>query len=897
MSTYRLERIFLPRSIAIVGVSPRQGSLGLTVLQNIVRGGFLGAIHIVSPTHAEIEGFAAVKNIAALPEPPDLVLLTTPPATIPDLVSEAGAKGVAGAVIITAGMGHGPGSLAEAADQKARQHGIRLIGPNCLGLILPSAKLNASFATRMPSVGNLALISQSGAVAAGIVEWAARRAIGFSAIVSLGDKVDVDFGDCLDFFTSDPATRGILLYVESIKDARKFLSAARAAARVKPIVVIKAGRHAQGAKAAATHTGALAGSDAVYDSAFRRAGLLRVFDLDELFNAAETLAQLRPFTGNRLAILTNGGGIGVLAVDRLIDLGGILAELSPETLERLNGALPATWSKANPVDIIGDANADRYAAALAALLDDPSNDAILAINVPTTLASPTDIARRVIEVVSAKNLQRTSKKPVFAVWVGEDEAAATAFRSASIPHFATETSALSGFMHLVRYSEAQRLLMETPPSLPEDFSPDVTAGRAAVHGALRDNRSWLDPIEATQLFGAYGIPIASAVSARNHSEAAQAAAPFFAAGHAVAVKILSRDIIHKSDVDGVRLNLQSAEAVRKAADEIIARARAAMPEARIAGVTVHPMIVRSRARELIVGIADDPTFGPVILFGHGGIGAEVIDDKALALPPLDLRIAHDLMAQTRVARLLKAYRNMPAANEAEVALVLVKLAQLVADLPEIREIDINPLLADEQGVIALDARVAVAPAAAKAKGGGHPRFAIRPYPKEWERHLTLRGDTSVFVRPVRPEDEALFRRFFEKVTSADLRLRFFAPIKEFSHAFIARLTQLDYARAMAFVAIDSASGELLGVVRLHADANHEKGEYAILLRSDLKGQGLGWQLMELMIAYARSDGLRSIEGQVLAENSSMLKMCGEFGFQIKHDSQDSSLRVVKLQLN
>ncbi|MDJ1157939.1 bifunctional acetate--CoA ligase family protein/GNAT family N-acetyltransferase [Chelatococcus sp. SYSU_G07232] len=897
MSTYRLDKLFAPRSVALVGASPRPGSLGRTVLQNLRQGGFAGTIRLVNPRYTELDGCAAVPDIEALPEAPDVVIVATPPHSVPGILARAGAKGAAAAVVITAGLGHGPGSLAAEAEKAARAHGLRLVGPNCLGVMAPAARLNASFAARMPRAGDLALVSQSGAIAAGLVEWAAARSVGFSAVVSLGDKLDVDFGDLLDHFALDRGTRAILLYVESINDARKFMSAARAAARAKPVVVVKSGRHAQGAKAAMTHTGALAGSDAVYDAAFRRAGLLRVLDLDELFSAAETLGRLKPFPGGRLAILTNGGGVGVLAVDRLIDLGGALATLSDETRARLDAVLPPTWSGANPIDIVGDADAGRYGLALEALFADPENDAILVMNVPTALASSVEAAEAVVEATRRERQKSFRSKPVFAVWIGEDGAASDLFETAAIPHFATEADAVQGFMHLVRYREARDLSMETPPSLPKDFVPDVPAAKAIVETAVAEGRTWLDPVEIDRLFAAYQIPITPTVLARDTDEAAVAAAPFLAEGVPVAVKILSPDIVHKSDVGGVRLNLTSEKAVREAAAGILARAREARPDARITGLTVHPMILRPKARELIAGLADDPTFGPVVVFGRGGTAVEVINDKALALPPLDLKLAETLIARTRVSRVLKAYRDVPAADEHAIRLVLVKLAQLAADLPEVRELDINPLLADKDGVIAVDARVVVAPVAAGRKGpAGHPRFAIRPYPAEWERRTALNDGASVFIRPVRPEDEDMFRAFFGRQTDEDLRLRFFAPVKEFSHSFIARLTQLDYARAMAFVAIEEASGEMLGAVRLHADANYDKGEYGIMVRSDLKGRGLGWVLMEMMIDYARAEGLKIIEGQVLRENTMMLAMCEKLGFRISLDPEDPDIRVVTLHL-
>ncbi len=898
MSTFRLERLFSPRSVTVVGASPRPTSPGHAVLKNLRQAGFAGAISLVNPHYSAIAGVPAVKSYRELPTTPDLAVIAVPPAAVPSTIAEAGAKGTPAAVIITAGLGHGPGSLAAQCEQAARVTGMRLVGPNCLGVMLPNAQLNASFAASMPSGGDLALISQSGAIAAGMIEWAAAHDVGFSAMVSIGDAIDVDFGDLLDYFALDRGTRAILLYIEFIKDARKFMSAARAAARAKPVIVVKSGRHAQGAKAALTHTGALAGSDAVYDAAFRRAGLLRVLDLDELFAAAETLGHQATLSGARLAILTNGGGVGVLAVDRLADLGGELAAISPAAMQKLDAALPPIWSRANPADIAGDADAARYATALDLLLADDANDAVLVMNVPTALASPLDAAKQVIAVTQKHRAERNPSKPVFAVWVGGAAEPEAAFDAANIPSYATEADAVAGFMHLVRYRQARELLMATPPDLPQEFVADAGAVRPVIDGVLRERRTWLDPIEMTRVFSAYGIAITPAVLARNADEAAAAAKPFLDAGTPVVLKIQSPDIVHKSEVGGVRLNLGNERVVREAAADILRRAREAKPDARINGVTVFPMIVRPKARELIVGIADDPTFGPVVVFGQGGTAVEVVNDKALALPPLDLALAHSLIARTRVSRLLKAYRNVPAADEQAIELLLVKLAQLAADFPEIREIDLNPVLADETGVIAVDARVSIALVERSVHAPpGHPRFAIRPYPKEWERHLTLNNGTAVLARPVRPEDEALFREFFEGVTQEDLRLRFFAPLKDFSHSFIARLTQIDYGRAMAFVAIDEASGTMLGGARLHANADYDRGEYAILVRSDLKGRGLGWLLMQLLIEYARAEGIRTIEGQVLSENTTMLKMCKELGFAISHDPDDPAVSDAKLSLS
>ena len=897
MSTYRLKNLLSPRSVALAGGSPRQTSVGRAILGNIHKAKFTGEFGLVNTHYAEIDGVAAVDSLGKLPFAPELVVITAPAIAVPRLVDDAGKRGAAGALIIASGLGHGAGSLAEAAERAARQYGMRLIGPNCLGIMMPGANLNASFAAHMPRAGNLALISQSGAIATGMVEWATQRAVGFSGIVSIGDQLDVDIADLLDYFALDGQTRAILLYVEAIKDARKFMSAARAAARVKPVVVVKSGRMAQGARAAATHTGALAGSDAVYDAAFRRAGVLRVSDLRELFDCAETLGRVESPPGKRLAILTNGGGIGVLAVDRLAELGGIPAELTPATREKLDAALPRTWSGSNPVDIAGDADAARYAAALEILLADANNDAILVMNVQTAIAPADDIAATATALVSKYRQQhRRSAKPVLAVWVGANQKIIDLLSGARIPNYPTEDDAVRGFMHLVRHREVVEALAQVPPAMPIEFAPNIDAARQIVAAALADGRQWLDPVEIKRLLEAYDIAMVPTFAAADAEQAVAHASVLFAQGATVVLKIMSRDIIHKSDVGGVVLNLTTPDAVRSATAAILARAKALRPEARISGVAVQAMVLRPKARELILGLADDPTFGTVIVFGRGGTAVEVINDKALALPPLDLQLARDLIERTRVSRLLRAYRDVPAAKPDSVAMVLVKLSQMAADIPEIRELDINPLLADERGVLAVDARIAVGPLERKFRGSGLANFAVRPYPSQWQRHIEVKDGWRVFVRPIRPEDEPLIHEMLRHVTMQDLRLRFFAPMKEFTHEFIARLTQLDYARAMAFVAFDEAANEMVGVVRIHSDSIYETGEYAILLRSDLKGRGLGWALMQLIIEYARSEGLKAISGDVLQENTAMLEMCRSLGFEIKANPVERGICDVKLKL-
>ncbi|MBR0697855.1 bifunctional acetate--CoA ligase family protein/GNAT family N-acetyltransferase [Bradyrhizobium lablabi] len=895
MSTFGLERVFAPRSIAVVGGSSRPSSLGAAVLRNIKACGFVGGIAVVSPRHAMVDGEATFPDLKSVPFVPDLIVVTAPPAAIPGIMVEAGAAGVAGAAILSAGLGHGAGSLAETVERTAREHRMRLIGPNCLGVMMPHAKLNASFAAHRPSEGHLALISQSGAVAAAMVGWAAERRLGFSGIVSIGDQLDVDVADLLDYFALDEHSNAILLYLEAVKDARKFMSAARAAARLKPVIVVKSGRMAQGAIAAATHTGALAGSDSVYDAAFRRAGMLRVFDLRALFDCAELLGRGFVPRGNRLAFLTNGGGLGILATDRLAELGGVPATLTPATVAQLDKVLPRGWSRTNPVDISGDADAARYVSALDALMEDANSDAVLVMNVETAVAPTGGIADAVAQCVRDRRAKRSAVAAlVLAAWAGADERTGRTFEVARIPHFPTEDDAVRAFMYLVRYRDASTALAATPPGIASVFTPETAAARHVVANALSEAREWLDPVEIVALFEAYDIPLVPTVAARDAEDAADKAAPFLAEGHAVAVKVFSRDIRHKSDVGGVILGLRTREGIAEAARTVLARARTARPDASLQGVTIQPMIVRRAPRELILGIADDPTFGLVIMFGRGGTAVEVINDKALALPPLDMNLARDLVGRTRVARLLGAYRDVPAVPADVVPLTLVKLAQMAADIPEIAELDINPLLADESGVVALDARVAIRkPTRLFA---GQTRLAVRPYPSQWEGELALRDGSRVLVRPMRPEDEPAVHRFLKRVTAEDLRLRFFHAMKEFSHAFIARLTQLDYARAMAFAALDPKTGEMMGAVRLHSDSLYENAEYAILLQSGLKGKGLGWALMQLLIHYARSEGLKRLNGQVLAENTTMLDMCRELGFTVAMDPTDRSVVDVVLDL-
>jgi acetyltransferase len=896
MTIRNLEHAFQARSVALIGATPRPGSVGSKVMENLASGGFKGPIWPVNPGHDSIEDLRCYASIADLPGPPDLAVIATPPDTVPSLVGELGARGTRAALVLTAGIGD-KGGLRQAMLDAAQPTCLRVIGPNSFGLFVPGIGLNASFAHLAPAPGNLAFLSQSGALASAVLDWSVERNIGFSAVVSLGDMADVDVADLLDMLAGERHTRAILLYLESVPEARKFMSAARAAARVKPVIVIKSGRHAAGAQAAATHTGALAGADNVMAAAFRRAGLLRVLELPELFDAAETLSRFRPIPRGRLGIVTNGGGAGVLAVDRHLDFDGELAELAPETIAALDPRLPANWSRANPVDIIGDAGPERYMAAAEAVLADDNVDALLVMSCPTALASPDEAADALIAVVERERGAHSRSKPVLTSWLGDHSVrnARQRLRKAGIATYDSPGEAVRALSHLVGYGKAQATLSRTPAELPDGFTTDAAAARRAMAEAASQGRELLSEPEAKAVLAAFGIPVAETVVA-DSAEAVEAVAADLLARHdALAIKIVSRDITHKSDVGGVVLDLDTAEAADQAARDIAERAAAARPDARIDGFAVQAMIRRPHAHELIVGVDEDALFGPTILFGAGGTSVEVVADSAIALPPLDLQLADDLIGRTRIARLLAGYRNRPPADMDALRLVLVRVSQLIIECPEIVGLDINPLLADDAGVMAVDARIVIDPARFRAPGP-NPRLAIRPYPSRWETRLTTRGGLDVILRPIRPPDERLYEDFLAHVDDSDIRLRLLAPRKAFPHDFLARLTQIDYAREMAFVAIDAASGDLLGVARIAADPDYTRAEYAILVRSDLQGMGLGWSLMEHLLAYARAEGLGRIEGTVLAENTDMLAMVRDLGFSITRDPDEQGLRRVEISL-
>jgi acetyltransferase len=877
-----LEKLLLPRSVALVGASPEPHSVGSIVARNLISGGFVGPVSLVNPRHSSIDGVRCYPSLEALPEVPDLVVVATPPSTVPAVIAQAGACGSRAAVVITAGVTR---ELRQAMLEAARPHCLRVQGPNCLGLILPHIGLNASFAHRMPLAGDLAFLSQSGALVTAVIDWAASRGIGLSQVVSLGDMADVDFGDLLDYLAGDVTSRAILIYMEQMTAAAKFVSAARRASRAKPVIILKPGRNAMAAKAAMSHTGALAGSDAAYNAAFRRAGVLRVKELRQLFDAAEVLSASPTLSGEQLTMLTNGGGAGVLAADALADLGGLLTDLPAESIAKLDAVLPKTWSGANPVDIIGDAPPERYASAMRTLLEDRSTDALLVMNCPTALASSEAAAKVVVEEVAASKGHRS--KVVLTSWLGDGaaESSRRLFSDAGIPNFETPEAAVEGFMQLVRYRRAQDELMQVPPSAPEALEFDGEAAQKILREALAAHRYTLTEIEAKHLLASYGIPVVPTEIAATPAEVEREAASILKLHRACVIKILSDDITHKSDVGGVRLALTTAEEARSAAEEMLVNIGKLRPKAVIRGFTVQAMIERSGAHELIVGASEDKTVGPLMMFGAGGTAVEVTADTSHALPPLDVKLAYQMMRETRIYRLLKGYRDRPAADMDAIAMVLVRLSYLVARHEEIRELDINPLLADEHGVIALDARVAIADPAETPR---RP-LSVRPYPVEWERSVDIEGLGPVLLRPIRPDDEANYEKFFAHITPQDLRMRFFTAAPDRTFRFFARMTQIDYAREMAFTAV--IGEEIFGVARLIADPDYRRAEFAVIVRSDLKGKGLGYRLMEHLVHYARAEGLAELYGDVLAANTSMLKLCRDLGFDSELGTDTDVFRV------
>lgn len=858
MTTRNLSALFEPRSIALIGASSQPGSVGAILARNLASGGFPGRLMLVNPRLTTLDGAPCYPSVSTLPETPDLAVIATPARTIPEIVEDLARAGCRACIVISAG-------LAPEARQRmlsaARTNTMRIIGPNCLGFLSPGLGVNASFAQANASPGSLALVSQSGAIATAMLDWANGSGVGFSHIVSLGDMSDIDFGDLLDYLAMDRATSSILLYAENITSPRKFMSAARIAARAKPVIMVKAGRSQAGARAAASHTGALAGADAVYDAAIRRAGIMRVETLAQLFETAATLAAAQRTSVQPLTILTNGGGLGVLSADELDLSGGDLADVPAEVLARLDAVLPPAWSRGNPVDILGDAHGDRYSAALDILATQRPDGPILVANCPTGVADSSEAADAVIAA-----RQRHPRLPMVACWMGEATAAPVRRRlfDAGIPAYDTPEAAVRAYQRMVEHGCTQRLLLEAPQASHIPDTADRAATAREIFGtAFAEGRSLLTEPESKRLLAAWGVPVVPTITVASPAEAKAAAAglpaPFV-------LKILSRQITHKTDVGGVRLNLDTPETVEAAAADMLSRVAAAAPGAIIDGFTLQPMIRRPKAQELILGLSSDPTFGPCILFGHGGIAAETIADRAIGLPPLNDVLARDMISRTRVAKLLAGYRDRPPADLDGVVRVLLALSDMASELPDLAELDINPLLADSAGVIALDARVVVRKSGRQAG----ERMAIRPYPAGLRSEIRL-ADRTFVLRPILPEDAPRLTRLAAATDASDLRLRFHGALRELSPENASRLAQIDYDREMALVSEDG-QGEVTAVGRLVFDPEFATAEIAMIVRSDQQEAGLGRTLLRSLLDYAFSRGASEVWGDILRHNTRALDL-------------------------
>ncbi|MCO6413490.1 MAG: bifunctional acetate--CoA ligase family protein/GNAT family N-acetyltransferase, partial [Thiogranum sp.] len=877
-----------PQAVAVFGASERKDSVGGRLFSNLIEGQFDGPVYAINPKHKKVLQHPCYPSLEAVGKAVDLVVIATPAKTVPQIIHACGEHGVRAAIIISAGFSEGDGqgaALEHAVVRNARQYGMRLLGPNCLGLIRPARRLNATFSKNTAQAGNLALVSQSGAVCTAVLDWAAASDIGFSAIVSLGDAADTDFGDILDYLAQDRETRSILLYVEGIRDARRFMSGLRVAARMKPVIVLKAGRHLEGSRAATTHTGAMIGADDVFDAALQRAGVVRAMTIKQLFAAAQLLSTRHRVRGTRLAIITNGGGPGVMATDRAIDLGIELAALSPATVARLNKVLPAEWSHANPVDLLGDASPQRYQAAVAACLEDSDVDGILVMLTPQAMTDATACA----EAVAAEADKHD--KAVLVCWMGEQQVreAHAVFAAHHVPSFASPEASVEAFAYLGCYHRNQQLLMQVPGPLSKRTSPDIEGARLIIESVLAENRSVLTTTESKAILRAFDIPVSPAVQADSANAALVVAE---SVGYPVAMKINSPDITHKSDVGGIRLNIADAHAIRSTFNELVQSVSSRFPQAHIDGVTIEPMYHSAHGRELLIGVISDPVFGPAITFGSGGVQVEVWRDRAIALPPLNSFIARGIIEQTRIARLLGAWRDMPAADTDALVQVLLRVSGMVCELPEIRELDINPLVADEHGVIALDARVVVEKPPMSRDRYGH--MAIHPYPMHLRSQLQLADGTNITIRPIRPEDASIEASFVKNLSPQAKFFRFMSGLSELTEEMLVRFTQLDYSRELALIAVleqDDTEQEL-GVTRYVMNPDGVSCEFALVVADAWQRKGIGSHLMTALIDAARQRGFRQMTGEVLASNRNMLELVRELGFDISASADDPNVKVV-----
>ena len=895
MNTHYLASLFTPESVALFGASDRADSVGGVVFKNLLSSGFKGRIYAINPRRDVVQGEKAFATLDDIEETVDLVVVATPAQSIPAIVEACGERGIKMMLILSAGFREtGPEGrrLEDRVTQLVRRHGIRLMGPNCLGIIRPEIGLNITFGNNFAQPGNLAFVSQSGAICTAILDWAEKNEVGFSTVVSTGIAADLDFGDYLDYLVSDPSTKAILLYIEGISDSRRFMSSLRAAARIKPVIALKVGRHAAGAAASMSHTGALVGSDETFSAALSRSGVLRVETIGQLFSAAKALSSSH-YRGasERLVIITNGGGPGVMAADRATDQGIELSSLSPETVTALNAVLPDVWSHSNPVDIIGDAPPERYRQALDICLEDPGVDGAIVILTPQAMTKPTEVAKAVIQSAEKSN------KPVMTSWMGEAqvEKARRLFNNARVPNFRTLENAVDAFSYLARYNQNQRLLLQTPARLTSGQEPpDREGARLIIEGVLTEQRKILTEPESLAVLNAFRIPTVRNAVAHSANEALIIAESI---GFPVAMKVLSADISHKSDAGGVRLNINSAQETRGSYRQLIDQVMLKVPDAKISGVTVEKMYRSSNGRELMIGIVSDPVFGPVISFGSGGTSVEIMGDAAISLPPLNRRLAKDLINRTKVSKLLGAFRHMPAVDMDQLVDVLLGVSSMACELPWIQEMDINPLIMDEKGIVAVDARIVVD--YPKPSTDPYHHLAIHPYPAHLVKKIQLSDGTDILIRPIRPEDAENEAKFVRELSAEAKYFRFMNSIQELSQQMLVRFTQIDYHNEMALVAVkpSSTGEEQIGVARYTTNLDRTSCEFALVVSDKWRGRGIAHHLMRNLMEIARDRDLEKMEGQVLSNNSKMLELVKSLGFQIKNNPDDSSIKQVDAQLH
>lgn len=874
MNARQLHTLFNPRSIAVIGASDTPGSVGYALFRNLVTNGFAGSVYPVNPNRDQVQGVRSYAHIADLPGAVDLAIVATRAATVPEVVDECIAAGALSAVVIAAGFseaGEGGNRLVEEIRNSVGKSGMALLGPNCLGFIRPKTNLNASFSRKMPYKGGVAFISQSGALCSAVLDWSVKEHVGFSYFVSIGEMVDIGFHDLIDYFGNDPDTNAILIYMETLTQARKFVSAARSFARTKPIIVLKVGRSQEGAKAALFHTGSITGNNQIFDAVFRRAGVLRVGSVTELFDCAKNLSMQRRPTGNRLAIITNAGGPGVIATDALIDHRGVLADLSPETLAQLDENLPPFWSRGNPIDLLADADPARYGAALKACLRDHNIDGVLAILTPQAMTDATAVARELVGIA------RDAYKTVLASFMGEDDVAEgrQILSQGKIPAYEKPEDAVRSFMNMVEYQRNLRSLTETPATIPHAFSPRTAENRALIDAIASSGRTILTTPEVKQVLANYDIPVPKGGMAGNPREASALAAEV---GFPIVMKVVSPDIIYERDVAGVIADIESQEEIEPLYDRILHDVRARAPQARISGVYVEEMI--EKRYQLLIGSKKDPIFGPVIVFGMGGVAVDVFKDTTIGIPPLNMALAQQLFDGTKISTVLKGYRGEAAVDVAAIQFLLYRFAYLVMDFPEISEMDINPFAVDNRGGVVLDAKIILDENVAGKSVKPFSHMLICPYPKEYEKTVLIRRGRSVTLRPIRPEDEPLQEEMFKTFSDETKRFRFFGPIKEATHEMLARYTQIDYDREIAIIAALSEGGRerMAGVVRLIADPYNETAEYAIVIGDPWHRLGLGTILTRHILEIARERGIKVVYAYLLEDNVKMLNLFKKFHF-------------------